>query len=64
MKVRIYKPHIHAGEQLEPGPEGIEIDVAPAEAEFLKQRGFTKPASGTPVPTKVSAARTASEPQA
>lgn len=64
MKVRIYHPHNHAGEQLEPGPEGIEIEVAPAEAEFLKARGLTKPASGTPVPTKVSAARTASAPQA
>lgn len=39
MKVRIYHPHTHAGETLQPGPEGIELDVSPQDAEFMKDAG-------------------------
>lgn len=39
MKVRIYKKHTHNGKRLVPGPEGIEIEVAAHDAEFLKKAG-------------------------
>lgn len=48
MKVRIYKPHIHAGKRYTPGPEGIEIEVAEHDARFLERAGLlTPPAIGT-----------------
>ena len=48
MKVRIYKPHTHAGKRYTPGPEGIEIDVAEHDARFLDRAGLlTPPAIGT-----------------
>lgn len=48
MKVRIYKPHTHAGKRYTPGPEGIEIEVAEHDAQFLERAGLlTPPAIGT-----------------
>lgn len=51
MKIRIYHPHTHAGKRLNPGPNGVEIDVSPAALEFIRTRGLdvppTTPAIGT-----------------
>lgn len=41
-KVRIYQPHTHAGKRLQPGPDGIEIEVTEPEAKFLESAGVTK----------------------
>lgn len=37
MKVRIYKPHTHAGKRYTPGPEGLDIEMEPHSAEWLKK---------------------------
>lgn len=51
MKVRIYKPHTHAGKHYTPGPEGVELDVEKHDAEFLKGIGaLDKPAPAPPAP--------------
>lgn len=51
MKVRIYTPVTQAGKRHVPGPQGIELDVAPHDAEFLKKLGvLDKPAAIKPVP--------------
>lgn len=42
VKVRIFKPHTHAGVKHEPGPEGKEIEVSPAAAAWLKEQGLTE----------------------
>ncbi len=39
MKVRIYKPHTHAGQLYQPGPYGIDIDVSETDAAFLQSAG-------------------------
>lgn len=44
MKVRIYKPHTHAGRRYTPGPEGIEIEVSKSDAAYLERAGVTTPA--------------------
>lgn len=43
MKVRIYKPHTHAGKRYTPDADGIEIEVSKADAAYLKQAGVTVP---------------------
>lgn len=47
MKIRIYKPHTHAGRRYNPGAEGIEIEVSESDAAYLKQAGVTTPAVAT-----------------
>lgn len=42
VKVRIFKPHTHAGQKLVPPPEGLEIEVSPADAAWLKEQGVDK----------------------
>lgn len=42
-KVRIYKPHTHAGKRLVPGPEGIELEVSDQVAKFLHDQKLTTP---------------------
>lgn len=42
VKVRIFKPHTHAGVKHVPGPEGKEIEVSPAAAAWLKEQGLTE----------------------
>lgn len=37
MKVRIYKPHTHAGTKHVPGPDGLEIDLPEHDAKWLKE---------------------------
>ncbi len=50
MKVRIYKPHTHAGKRYTPGPEGVEIEVREADARFLERAGvLTAPAAAADV---------------
>lgn len=53
MKVRLYKPHTHAGKRYTPGPEGIELEVNASDAETMKAFGVLDkpeaPASTTPV---------------
>ena len=44
MKIRIYKPHTHAGRRYTPGPEGIEIEVSKSDAAYLERAGITVPA--------------------
>lgn len=44
MKVRIYKPHTHAGRRYSPGPDGIEIEVSKSDAAYLERAGVTTPA--------------------
>lgn len=39
MKVRIYKPHTHAGTLHHPGPDGIDLDVSETDAVFLQAAG-------------------------
>lgn len=57
MKVRIYKPHTHAGQLYQPGPDGIDLDVSDADAAFLKAGGVldgpqpVEPTDETPVET-------------
>lgn len=45
MKVRIYKPHTHAGKRHAPGPEGVEIDVSPQGLKFIQAHGINVPPS-------------------
>lgn len=40
-KVRIYKPHTHAGKRIQPGPEGAEIEVTASQLEWLRRNGLT-----------------------
>lgn len=47
MKVRIYKPHTHAGLKHVPGPTGISLDVSTQDAAFLKAQGVLDPPSAT-----------------
>jgi hypothetical protein len=42
MKVRIFKPHTHAGTPYVPGPDGLDIDV-PADAARWLVRMTTRP---------------------
>lgn len=42
MKVRIYKPHTHAGKKYNPPPEGVEIEVSQAAAKWLRDQGLTE----------------------
>lgn len=42
MKVRIYRPHTHAGIRYTPGPEGVELEVSKQVADFLEKRELTK----------------------
>ncbi|HET7655741.1 MAG TPA: hypothetical protein VFK18_01940 [Luteimonas sp.] len=42
VKVRIYKPHTHAGKRLNPPPEGLEIEVSRPTANWLKEQGLTE----------------------
>lgn len=42
MKVRIYKPHTHAGMRYEPGPDGMDIEVDEASAKFITTVGADK----------------------
>lgn len=52
VKVRIFKPHTHAGVKHVPGPEGKEIEVSPEAAKWLKDQGLTeRPASPAAQPT-------------
>lgn len=44
MKIRIYKPHTHAGRRYTPGPEGMEIEVSKSDAAYLERAGVTTPA--------------------
>ncbi|HIY72253.1 MAG TPA: hypothetical protein H9827_12400 [Candidatus Luteimonas excrementigallinarum] len=44
MKIRIYKPHTHAGRRYTPGPEGMEIEVSKSDAAYLERAGITVPA--------------------
>jgi hypothetical protein len=37
MKVRIFKPHTHAGTPYVPGPDGLDIDVPADAARWLVQ---------------------------
>lgn len=53
-KVRIYQPHTHAGKRLQPGPDGIEIEVTEPEAKFLESAGVTKGSSVIDVPVAVT----------
>ena len=54
MKIRIFKPHTHAGKRYEPGPEGVELDVNEHDAKFIRDRGLHErpkpdlPAATTP----------------
>lgn len=48
MKVRIYKPHTHAGVALTPGADGIDIEVTAPEADFLRAKGLLQPPPGKP----------------
>jgi hypothetical protein len=52
VKVRIFKPHTHAGQKLVPPPEGLEIEVTAPEAAWLKAQGVDK----RPEPLKSAAA--------
>lgn len=50
VKVRIFKPHTHAGVKHVPGPEGKEIEVPEHDAAWLREQGVldrpgTKPAA-------------------
>lgn len=55
-KVRIYRPHTHAGKRYTPDPEGVEIEVNAADAEFLEAIGATRrPGAPAEVPTAASA---------
>lgn len=55
-KVRIFKPHTHAGKRYTPGPEGVEIEVNEADAKFLDSIGITKRAEApAEVPTAAGA---------
>lgn len=49
MKVRIYKPHTHAGKRYAPGPDGIDLDVSPRAAEYLAKHGVTTKPEAAPV---------------
>lgn len=51
VKVRIFKPHTHAGQKLAPPPEGLEIEVTQPEAAWLKEQGLDK----RPEPPKAAA---------
>jgi hypothetical protein len=42
VKVRIFKPHTHAGQKLVPPPEGLEIEVSATDAAWLKAQGLDK----------------------
>lgn len=55
MKVRIYKPHTHAGVRYEPGPEGLEIDIPAHDVEFLNKHTDVskRPGSDKPAPDPV-----------
>jgi hypothetical protein len=37
MKIRIFRPHTHAGRHYVPGPEGLDIDVPTDAAKWLVQ---------------------------
>jgi len=39
MKVRIFKPHTHAGVRHEPGPEGLVIDLPRDAADYAIAQG-------------------------
>lgn len=54
MKVRIYKPHTHARVRHVPGPSGIELDVSPDTAAFLKQHGVLDPPKPAKAPAKAA----------
>ena len=57
MKVRIYKPHTHAGKRYTPGPEGVEIEVREADARFLERAGvLTAPAAAADVQAEATTA--------
>lgn len=56
MKVRIYKPHTHAGTRHEPGPDGLEIDIPDHDAKWLKEHTDVCKKPEQPVPTAASAA--------
>lgn len=59
MKVRIYKPHTHAGVRYEPGPEGLEIDIPAHDVEYLNKHTDVckKPASEKPASDQAVFAR-------
>lgn len=45
MKVRLHQPHTHAGTRYVPGEEGIEIDVAAHDADFIVAAGVGRKVS-------------------
>lgn len=57
MKVRIFKSHTHDDIDHVPGPDGIEIEVTPPEAEFLKQHGVLDKPASAPAPAAVESAK-------
>lgn len=64
MKVRIYKPHTHAGKRYTPGPEGVEIEVGQADVDFLRNTGVMTPpeAAATPATAGDAPATAATQP--
>lgn len=61
MKIRIYHPHTHAGRQYTPGPDGVEIEVTPAAAKFIKARGLDVPPVAPAIGTEPQSAGEGSE---
>lgn len=61
MKVRIYKPHTHAGRRYNPGPEGIEIEVSKSDAAYLERAGVTTPAVAAEATGEAKAQRAAGD---
>lgn len=56
MKVRIYKPHTHAGVRHVPGPEGLVIELPRDAAEYAIAQGAQPVAPpATPKPTRADA---------
>jgi hypothetical protein len=54
MKVRIFKPHTHAGTRYLPGPDGLVIDVPADAAAFLRTHGAQGVASASAARADVS----------
>lgn len=64
-KVRIFKPHTHAGKRYTPGPEGVEIEVGAHDVEFLKRAGvLDNPATPDALPASIEPPATIDPPAA
>lgn len=42
IKIRIYKPHTHAGVSYLPGTDGVDLEVSKADAEFIRNLGLDR----------------------